>query len=805
MPMISLQNMGALQDKQVEIDHENFALRNIPIIQTGPALGHGFEIDDVMLAQVVRHVNAKSKGVKVHLTHPGLTACGGKDGLEVLMGRAASAKVVGDKVRADFQLGRFASISPQGDLRAYLLAIAEEDPELAGVSIQFDADEPEYEIVDEPRAESQPSSEADGKHVVTYARAKNVMAADFVGSPAANRDGLLDRLPASIKHGITPELLNRWAEDLKLHVAFPNPAVAPGSRAGLSTGDSTMKFTKALRNHLQQNHGLKADATSQEILTLLNALPATDRVAALVAGGMTETDLTNGGKSDPEPKPASAPAANPTGSPAPGLSQADIDARVDARLNDDKNRQREIYALAKDQGLGDDWALNQIMDGKSLSQAKDAALAKWKEKNAAEPGLGNPGSAANIIVGDNLNLSSIGPAMTDALCLRSGVNIYEEVEDHGMPTIKTSGSEKVRAKLHDRATSLRGMKIKDLHRQWLAAHGATNVWQLSDSETFRMLSPRYLRQKMPNVYALAQSTGDFSNILVDAVNKNFRSLYLDQPNTWSLFCRMRTAADFKTIYSIALSEAPDLQARAQGGEVRYVELSDSKETYTLSEYVGGLRITKRTYINDDLDALSSAPLLQAIAARRKEEDVAYAIFTGNAAMADGGNLFNSTAVTTTGGHANLVSGSANIGAPGDTTINQTNLLMRKQKGPENAAYLDIRPRFMLAPLELEVTAQKWHNNNYLPGGTNEEDNIWQGKFQPIANQRLSDDSTTAWYLIADYREGHSTIEIAFLEGEQIPQLAQETDFDTDDMKMKVVHTVAAKAIDWRTMCKNPGA
>jgi hypothetical protein len=40
----------------------------------------------------------------------------------------------------------------------------------------------------------------------------------------------------------------------------------------------------------------------------------------------------------------------------------------------------------------------------------------------------------------------------------------------------------------------------------------------------------------------------------------------------------------------------------------------------------------------------------------------------------------------------------------------------------------------------------------------------------------------------------STVKLFFLRGEETPQLKQETDFDTDDMKMAVRHTLVAKAI-----------
>jgi hypothetical protein len=59
---------------------------------------------------------------------------------------------------------------------------------------------------------------------------------------------------------------------------------------------------------------------------------------------------------------------------------------------------------------------------------------------------------------------------------------------------------------------------------------------------------------------------------------------------------------------------------------------------------------------------------------------------------------------------------------------------------------------------------------------------------------------------ADYRDGQiDTIEVCFLADEPEPVAKQETDFDTEDVKFAIRHTVAAKAIDFRGMTKQAGA
>jgi len=67
----------------------------------------------------------------------------------------------------------------------------------------------------------------------------------------------------------------------------------------------------------------------------------------------------------------------------------------------------------------------------------------------------------------------------------------------------------------------------------------------------------------------------------------------------------------------------------------------------------------------------------------------------------------------------------------------------------------------------------------------------------------ADTDAATWYLAAK-KGAVAGVEIAFLEGEESPQVKSETEFDTGDVKTAVVHTVAAKALDYRALYKNPG-
>jgi len=83
-------------------------------------------------------------------------------------------------------------------------------------------------------------------------------------------------------------------------------------------------------------------------------------------------------------------------------------------------------------------------------------------------------------------------------------------------------------------------------------------------------------------------------------------------------------------------------------------------------------------------------------------------------------------------------------------------------------------------------------------------NIWSGRLEKVFNPRLDASNPAGWYLSADPNQ-IDTIAVVFLEEEQTPVVKQETEFDTEDLKFAVRHSVVAKAIDYRGLFYNDGA
>ncbi len=356
---------------------------------------------------------------------------------------------------------------------------------------------------------------------------------------------------------------------------------------------------------------------------------------------------------------------------------------------------------------------------------------------------------------------------------------------------------------------LRQHKATNMYRIYLAELGIPNATLLSDNAIVDAMGPRGFRRVLGSrVAALSESVSDFSNIVLDAQNKTLRALYLDEPKSWNIWAAKNFAPDFKNVNRVALGEVPSMSSRLAGAELKYVTMTDSKEVYTLTEYALGLRLTRRAIINDDMNAFANIPRLQAQAAARLEDDTAYAVLTGNSNMADGNPIMGTA-------HANLV-GSGSGGAPtGISQIQTTATLIETQTGLAGSAVLNLAPKFILVPTALKYATQGFLGSERLVASQSTsaavatlsgDYNPFNGKFVVVADQRLNVNSTSKWYMMTDYRDNKvSTVEVCFLQDEPEPVLKQESEWDTDDVKYLIRHTVAAKALDFRGIAQNFGS
>ncbi|HUX16060.1 MAG TPA: hypothetical protein VMW52_06275, partial [Phycisphaerae bacterium] len=587
-----LQVRDALASGSLEIDRDNHELRNVSLITAGPADGHDFEIDAIMLAQVAESIG-QGPGVKCRLTHPELSGGvfgNGTDGVEVMLGRARQPRVAGNKVYGTVHFGSYARKVPgKGDVEGYLMDLAAEDPDQVGLSIGFVPDK--FEV----------SRDEEGEIVKTLGRIKRIVAVDFVGSPAANPAGLLSA-----------------TQNAQNQPGGPGPARAPQRSGGIPMNPKLLEYLTSI--------GLKADATEAEAVAFWNTRQGDEKLKA---------DALAAGREPPAAKQSQPPvarqggkqgdeAAGKQGDPPAMLSAEQAEAVQLLAREAERKRFREVTALAGRLNLGADWASEQVLSDRTLEQIKDLALDKVAEARKPVAGGGY------VEPGVDRNLSTLGPAISDAILLRAGAPMVEFDPDTRRALRDDQGRLQTREP-HERARSFRSLSMVEIGRAWLTQVGVPDVGQLGRTRVAELiLSPGRLRRSYGHVVALAQSTSDFPYILEDAIGRRLRAGYEEAEKTWPAWVRRTTHPDFKDIKPVALSESPDLATRPEGGEIKYVTLSETRETYALVEYAGGIRVTRRMIVNDDLGAFDRIPQLQSAAAARKEDDVVYSILTTNA-------------------------------------------------------------------------------------------------------------------------------------------------------------------------------
>jgi hypothetical protein len=299
----------------------------------------------------------------------------------------------------------------------------------------------------------------------------------------------------------------------------------------------------------------------------------------------------------------------------------------------------------------------------------------------------------------------------------------------------------------------------------------------------------------------AHTTSDFPLLLSALVNKRLRTAYEEAPGTFRAWAaRASNAPDFKSRNILQLANAPDLQQVNEHGEFKYGTLSESGETYAVATYGVIVSLTRQAIINDDLGGFDRLITRFGAASERLQNQLVYAQLLNNANLADGGALFNSNALTTAGGHANLLSGVGS--ALSITSLSDARKNMRLQKGLQGEN-LNISPRYLLVPAALETTAQQLLSQQYLANQSTSI-NPFAGAFQLISDAILDSNSSSAWYLIAA-NSTVDTVEYCYLDGADGPVVESEIGFETDGVSYKVRLDFGTKAIDYRGMIKSNGA
>lgn len=331
----------------------------------------------------------------------------------------------------------------------------------------------------------------------------------------------------------------------------------------------------------------------------------------------------------------------------------------------------------------------------------------------------------------------------------------------------------------DPANQYRGYSLLEIARESLAHLGVNSRGM----------------DKMSLVAAAFTTSGsDFPLLLANVADKAMLKGYEEAEETFQAWTSAGTLSDFKPGKRVDLNTFPALEQVAEGAEYTYAQIGERGETVQLATYGKLFSITRQAIINDDIDAFSKIPRRMGRAAIRTVGNLVYAVLTANPVMADGVALFHAN-------HKNLMDGAV----PTTASLDAMRVAMAKQTDGVATA-LNIRLATLIVPIALEGTARVVRDSEFEVGASSKNNtvpNSVRGTFEVISDARLDAASSTAWYGAASAGL-NDTIEVSYLDGVQTPTLEQQAGWNVDGVEFKVRLDAGVKALDWRSLSRNPG-
>lgn len=421
-----------------------------------------------------------------------------------------------------------------------------------------------------------------------------------------------------------------------------------------------------------------------------------------------------------------------------GLTQADLQKAMEQ----ERKRTSEITALFRDFDV--EGADEAIVMGVSVDEARAMVMDQLRARN----------KGVSVTMGE-AESDKFRAAAQDAVLMAAGIPVADAAPG---------------------AQELRGHSMVELARESLQREGL----QANFGDNMELA-----RQAI-------NSTSTFPAIMANLANKSVMVGFNEAETTYQIWAGKGSNRDFKEAARVALSEAGNLELVPEGGQFQQDFLGEASARTKVATYGKLFSLTRQAIINDDLGLFSKIATKYGSAAKRLVNKMVYAQLTGNVKMQDNVALFDSK-------HGNVAATGEALSVK---AIAKAITAMRRQKGITGDATLNITPKYLVVPPELEMTAYQIVNSTAAVDGVNSGVvNPYKGRFVVVADAELTDPD--AWYLVADASQ-HDTIEVTYLNGVETPRLETRQGFDVDGIEYKVAFDCGVSALDFRGVFKNAG-
>lgn len=470
------------------------------------------------------------------------------------------------------------------------------------------------------------------------------------------------------------------------------------------------------------------------------------------------------------------------------LALQNADQRM-AQLQEEQKLQREIH-IANLQAL-----LDTSLAGSKLPTASQKAVRKPFETKLAAGDIFKPSDLQQAISDKREELAALTEAQNVQGPARSGVG--------GMLT----GTDEYKAALADllgapREADMQSKRIRPLS-------GIREAYMLATGDT------SFMGGFYPEFQLV---TANFPGVVADLLNKVLIQAWKDYEQVYGWWQKIATIEHFTNLNDvkwIKTGTIASLPSVSERGEYQELNIGDNKESASFTKYGGYIPLTLEAVLKDDVRAFVRMPREAAMAGIRNiSEQVAY-IFTqasgAGPTLADTGALFNATAVTTAGGHANLLTTALGTdytawNAVAAAVFNQP-LLVKNESGVYGTGKKQaLDPSFVIVPRALKNQAEAL----FMPRWEVQAQNVspvspsWGGRVEVLTVPEWTD--ATDWGAAVDpkFVPGVMIGEI-FGVKPQIFSAASEIDpamFANDESRIKVRQFLAIGVADFRPLHKS---
>ncbi len=311
------------------------------------------------------------------------------------------------------------------------------------------------------------------------------------------------------------------------------------------------------------------------------------------------------------------------------------------------------------------------------------------------------------------------------------------------------------------------------------------------------------------------TSADFTGLVKNALNKVVAERWAELGRAgYDWWRRVAVCEHFESLHDITgtlVGTVGSLPVVAEGGTYAELSIGDSAETASFVKYGGYIPLTLELIDRDETRKLRAYPRELAAAGMRKISSLVAGIFTeGSGAgpeMADGEALFNGTAVSSAGGHANLGSTalSADSWEAACTAVYNQPMLVKNSAGKYGTGpKMGINPRYLLVPRALQLTGMKILYPSLENAANIYSENQQRGQPGDVVTVPDWSDGSD-WAAVCDPRvapaifvgERFGLMPEVFIAGDELSPAV----FSNDEHRLKVRHFLAVWVNDFRPLYK----